>query len=103
MPAPDVATRSSSSTRSPYHLLYRWVLATRARLVNMAPFDRSVMWYRCIGAQRYSRMQKWRMKSSIEERKFRNPASTFDLASSAERAHRARDGSMQTKTYATGP
>jgi hypothetical protein len=43
-------------------------------------------------------MQKCKMKSSIEETKFRNPASTFALASSAERAHLPRDGSIQTKT-----
>src|SRR5574341_1525192 len=43
------------------------------------------------------------MKSSIEKMKFRNPASTLDLASSAFRAQRPRDGSMQMSTYSTGP
>lgn len=43
--------------------------------------------------------QKCRMKSSTEETKFRNPVSTFARASSGERAHRPRDGSMQMKTW----
>ena len=41
------------------------------------------------------------MKSSIEKRKFLNPALTFALASSVERAHRLRDGSMQIRTDLT--
>jgi hypothetical protein len=36
-------------------------------------------------------MQKCRMKSSTEETKFRNPASTFAFASSGERAHLPRE------------
>ena len=43
------------------------------------------------------------MKSSTEETKFRNPASTLAFASSGERAHLPREGSMQTNTYSTGP
>lgn len=43
------------------------------------------------------------MKSSVENRKFLNPASTLDLASFAERAHRPKDGSIHIRTYSTGP
>ena len=44
-------------------------------------------------------MQKCKMKSSTEETKFRNPALTLAFASSGERAHLPREGSMQTQTY----
>src|ERR1039458_1271747 len=43
------------------------------------------------------------MKSSIEKRKFLNPFSTLDLAWSAVRAHRPKDGSIHIRTYWTGP
>src|ERR1700693_1240287 len=43
------------------------------------------------------------MKSSIEDRKFLNPALNFAFASSGDRAHRPSDGSMHIRTYSTGP
>src|SRR5262245_10926826 len=92
------ATRSISSSNNAYHLSYRLALARAARPTSIAPFDKSVMWYRCAALQRNRRMEKWRMEASSEGRKFLNPAFTFDRAWSAERAHRPRDGSMHIRT-----
>jgi hypothetical protein len=36
--------------------------------------------------------------ASIEDKKFLNPLSIFDRASSGDRAHRPKEGSMQIRT-----
>ena len=102
-PAPDGATRASAAPRRPSPLSYRWGRAPPARAPPRAPCARAALGDRGVGAQRACGRPQERRQASGAESKVGHPAAPCDRASSGERAHRPRAGSLQTPTYATGP